>query len=98
MTTGAFDAIIHPRNRLHICAVLSEFDEVMFETVRDELDISDSVLSKQIAHLRSAGYVRVIKRTVDSRQRTWLALTTQGRRAFAAHIAELQRIAGVSGE
>lgn len=97
MTQPTFDAVIHPPRRLRICAVLAPLDEVPFPVVREELGISDSVLSKQVAHLESAGYVRVIKRTVDTRQRTWLALTSRGRKAFAAHMAELQRLADAAG-
>lgn len=97
MTRPAFDATIHPARRLQICAVLAPFDEVEFAVVRDELGVSDSVLSKQVSYLEEAGYVRVIKRTVDTRQRTWLALTRRGRKAFAGHIAELQRLAGAAG-
>lgn len=97
MTRPAFDATIHPPTRLQICAVLAPLDEVEFAIVRDEVGVSDSVLSKQVAHLEGAGYVRVIKRTVETRQRTWLALTHRGRKAFAGHMAELQRLAEAAG-
>ena len=93
MTKPAFDETIHPPTRLRICAVLAPLDEVEFAVVRDEVEVSDSVLSKQVSHLEKAGYVRVMKRTVDTRQRTWLALTSSGRRAFSAHMAELRRLA-----
>lgn len=93
MTRPAFDEVIHPPTRLRICAALAPLDEAEFAIVRDEVGISDSVLSKQVGHLEQAGYVRVIKRTVETRQRTWLALTRRGRKAFAAHMAELHRLA-----
>jgi DNA-binding MarR family transcriptional regulator len=57
--------------------------------------VSDSVLSKHVRQLEEAGYVTVHKATVASRQRTSLSLTTAGRQAFDAHVAELRRIAGV---
>lgn len=98
MTTPVFDATIHSPTRLQICAVLAPLDEVEFAIVRDEVGVSDSVLSKQVGHLEAAGYVHVTKRTVATRQRTWLSLTKLGRQAFARHIAELQRLAGVAGE
>jgi DNA-binding MarR family transcriptional regulator len=94
MTEPVFDETIHPPTRLRICAVLAPLDEAEFAVVRDEVDVSDSVLSKQVSHLEQAGYVNVIKRTVDTRQRTWLALTASGRKAFSAHMAELRRLAG----
>ena len=97
MTTPVFDATIHPSTRLQICAVLAPLDEVEFAVVRDEVGVSDSVLSKQAGQLEAAGYVQVIKRTVNTRQRTWLALASQGRKAFASHMAELQRLAEAAG-
>jgi DNA-binding MarR family transcriptional regulator len=50
------------------------------------------VLSKHVKQLEEAGYVAVGKATIASRQRTSLSLTTAGRAAFAAHVAELRRI------
>ncbi|QOC21349.1 transcriptional regulator [Wenzhouxiangella sp. AB-CW3] len=93
MSAPRFNDIIHPPTRLRICAVLSPLDDVEFGVVRDEVGVSDSVLSKQVAHLEQAGYVKVIKRTVNTRQRTWLSLTPRGRKAFSAHMAELRRLA-----
>jgi DNA-binding MarR family transcriptional regulator len=54
--------------------------------------VSDSVLSKHVKQLEEAGYVRIGKATIASRQRTSLSLTRAGRAAFAAHVAELRRI------
>lgn len=91
--TPRFDAVIHPHTRLRICAALAPLDEVEFAIVREQVEVSDSVLSKQVGILEAAGYVQVDKRTVMSRQRTWLALTKAGRAAFAGHMAELRRLA-----
>ena len=90
-----FDAVIHPPPRLQICGLLAVVDTMEFATVRDQVDVSDSVLSKHVKQLEEAGYVRVSKATVASRQRTSLSLTRDGRRAFDAHVAELRRIAGL---
>ena len=90
-----FGAVIHPSPRLQICGLLAAVDTMEFATVRDQVDVSDSVLSKHVKQLEEAGYVRVSKATVASRQRTSLSLTRDGRRAFDAHVAELRRIAGL---
>jgi DNA-binding MarR family transcriptional regulator len=87
-----FDAVIHAPNRLQICALLAAVDSAEFTTVRDSVGVSDSVLSKHVATLQDAGYLEIRKATVASRVRTWLSLTKSGRRAFAAHVAELRRI------
>jgi DNA-binding MarR family transcriptional regulator len=91
-----FDAVIHAPLRLQICGILSEIQQAEFGAVRDSLGVSDSVLSKHVRTLHEAGYVSVRKATVSSRVHTWISLTKAGKRAFAAHVAELQRLAGVS--
>ncbi len=90
-----FDAVIHPPPRLQICGLLAAVDTMEFAVVRDQVGVSDSVLSKHVRQLEEAGYVQVSKATVASRQRTSLSLTRDGRRAFDAHVAELRRIAGL---
>jgi DNA-binding MarR family transcriptional regulator len=97
-TAPHFDGVIHPPPRLQICGLLAAVDSMEFATVRDSVGVSDSVLSKHVKQLEEAGYVTVGKLTIASRQRTSLALTKQGRAAFAAHVAELRRITSAVGE
>jgi len=95
MAQALFDTVIHAPNRLQICAFLCPLQEAEFQVLRDELDVSDSVLSKHLKQLEEVGYVRFRKSAVNGRQRTWAALTTSGRKALVGHIEELKRIAGV---
>lgn len=93
MTVGArFDTVVHAPLRLQICAMLAAVESAEFSTVRDALEVSDSVLSKHVKVLDGAGYLRLRKAVVASRQRTWLALTADGRSALAGHVAELHRL------
>lgn len=92
----AFDAVIHAPGRLQICAILSSVDDAEFAMIRDAIKISDSVLSKHLKQLEEAGYVKLTKAAENGRQRTWIALTPAGRKAFAAHVAELQRLASLT--
>ena len=57
-----FNALIHAPKRLHICAMLSASGELEFKLLREQLDVSDSVLSKHIKSLQEAGYVTVAKK------------------------------------
>ena len=91
-----FDPVIHAPGRLQICAILSAADDVEFAMVRDTISVSDSVLSKHLKQLEDAGYIALRKAALDGRQRTWLSLTGAGRKAFAAHVAELQRLAAMT--
>lgn len=92
-----FDPVIHAPGRLQICAILSGVDEAEFAMIRDRIGVSDSVLSKHLKQLEEADYVALRKAAAYGRQRTWLSLTGQGRRAFAAHVAELNRLATLTG-
>ena len=84
------DPIIHAPNRLQICAFLAPLDEAEFQVLREEIGVSESVLSKQISQLLEAGYIQVRKAPVNGRQRKWARLTKAGRSAFAAHVGALQ--------
>jgi DNA-binding MarR family transcriptional regulator len=80
--------------RFSIVAALESVDEAEFSMVRDSLEVSDSVLSKQASTLAGVGYVKVRKGYVGVRPRTWLSLTRAGRRAYDAHLEALREIAG----
>lgn len=95
MTLAQINTVIHAPNRLQICAFLTPLQEAEFQVLRDELGVSDSVLSKHLKQLEEAGYVAFRKGAVDGRQRMWARLTKSGRNAFSGHIEELKRIAGV---
>ncbi|MGY1717920.1 winged helix-turn-helix domain-containing protein [Blastococcus sp. SYSU DS0552] len=89
-----FDPVVHAPPRLQVCGLLAVVDTMDFATVREQVGVSDSVLSKHVKQLEEAGYVTVRKATRASRVRTSLALTPAGRAAFDAHVAELRRITG----
>ena len=94
--TAALDPLIHAPARLQACAILSSASEVEFAMLRDTLAVSDSVLSKHIRQLEEAGYVKVRKASLGGRQRTWLALSRAGAKAFAGHVAALQQLAAAA--
>ncbi|GAA2420676.1 transcriptional regulator [Streptomyces glaucus] len=96
MTASGLDEVIHPTHRLRICAMLAAVESMEFSAVRDALGVSDSVLSKQMKVLQTAGYATVRKAPMNSRTHTWLALTDAGRAALAGHLAELRRIAALA--
>ena len=86
------DNVIHAPNRLQICALLMPMEMAEFQFLRDALDVSDSVLSKQIKQLEEVGYVKLRKRKMDGRQHTWALMTSKGRKAFKAHVEALERL------
>ena len=91
------DDVLHSPVRFSIAAALAGVDEAEFAHVRDTIEISDSVLSKQAAQMEAAGYVKIRKGYVGKRPRTWLSLTPAGRTTYARHLEALRAIAGLSG-
>ncbi len=81
----------HPA-RLRLMTMLTAVSEAEFSVLRDQLDVSDSVLSKHISALTGVRYVRSRKGNQLGRRTTWVALTTPGRRALTAHVAALRAI------
>lgn len=86
------DPVIHAPLRLRLVAMLSAVDELEFARAREELQVSDSVLSKHVSTLAEAGYVRVKKPSVSGRRVTRLGLTRAGRTAYRDYRAALQAI------
>lgn len=76
--------------------MLSAVDDAEFALIRADIDVSESVLSKHARTLEQAGYLRIRKAALAARQRTWLSLTDTGRKAFAAHVRQLTRLAGIA--
>lgn len=88
------DEVIHAPRRLAICAMLSGTSAVEFGALRDELDVSDSVVSKHLKVLVDAGYVTLESKTAESsrRPRTWASLTPAGSDALTTYVETLQQI------
>lgn len=68
----------HARNRLQICALLTEVDSLDFATVQAALGVSDYLVSKHLTILIEAGYMNTQKERVHGRAAPWLTLTDTG--------------------
>jgi DNA-binding MarR family transcriptional regulator len=86
------DPIIHAPNRLQICAMLATSAELDFRLIKEQLGVSDSVLSKQLKHLENAEYIKTKKRNYNGRPRTWISLTNKGLKSFDSHVNALRAI------
>lgn len=82
--------------RLKLATTLTAVSEAEFAVLRDGLGVSDSVLSKHVATLVDAGYVRSRKGTHEGRRTTWVSLSPTGRKVLLSHVTVLREIiAGV---
>jgi DNA-binding MarR family transcriptional regulator len=94
MIPPRFDELIHPSTRLAVVSLLAAADWAEFAFLRDQLNLSDSALSKQLTTLEEAGYVHIDRPVRDSRRRVRARLTPVGREAFQGHVAALISIVG----
>lgn len=86
------DGLTHPV-RFSLVAALAGVTRADFATLRDHVQISDSVLSRQASQLEGQGIIAVRKGFVGKRPRTWFSLTPKGRKLWESHLGALQNIA-----
>ena len=86
--------LVHSPVRFSILAALAHAEMLDFKDIRDSIQVSDSVLSKQLALLEKAGYVHIKKGFVGKMPRTSASMTAGGRNAWADHLRILREIAG----
>lgn len=88
--TPALDPHFVAPARLTLATMLTAVSAAEFSTLREGLQVSDSVLSKHVSALAEAGYVKSRKGVHLGRRTTWISLTAKGRKALSAHVAVLR--------
>ena len=86
------DRVIHEKGRLAIMSLLAANPELSYTDLRALLQMTDGNLTTHLRTLQEAGYVVMTKSTLRNRPLTTLALSDQGRRAFAEYLDVLERI------
>ena len=76
------DRLIHEPARYNIMALLYVVTRAEFLFVQNQIDLTPGNLSTHVSKLEAAGYVTVRKKFVSRRPKTFLSLTTKGRKAF----------------
>ena len=77
--------------RLGIMSVLAANGSADFATLKSLLELTDGNLASHTRNLEEAGYIRCEKKFVGRKPNTSYVITEEGREAFAAHIAALER-------
>ena len=77
--------------RLGIMSVLAANGSADFATLKSLLELTDGNLASHTRHLEDAGYIRCEKTFIGRKPNTTYVITEEGREAFAAHIAALER-------
>lgn len=86
--------VLHQPVRFSIAAALAKTETMDFKDLRNTIQVSDSVLSKQLSTLDKAGFVEIKKAFVGKFPRTSVRLTAAGRQAWKHHLQILRDIAG----
>jgi DNA-binding MarR family transcriptional regulator len=90
------DEVVHQPVRLRVMAALNALDPgedgLDFTRLKGLTGATDGNLGAHLDHLARAGYVEVTKAFVARRPRTTVKASTQGRAAFARHVAFLKAI------
>lgn len=92
MKPSELDSVIHAPKRLAAMSILSATETASFAYLREQLDLSDSDLSKQMAALQQAGYVGSRRHGTGRNKANWYRLTRAGRKAYDAHIVALREL------
>jgi DNA-binding MarR family transcriptional regulator len=90
--TSRLDPAIHEPARLGILTAACETKRIDFVSLRRLLELTDGNLSRHLATLESAGYVKIEGTFEGRKPRTWISATRAGRRALEQEIAALREI------
>ena len=86
--------IIHQSTRLRIMTLLlsqSKTGRVAFGFVQKTLNLTGGNLTIHLRKLEQAGFVVTTKEFLNSKPRTWVQATAEGRHAFGEYLHNLRR-------
>ena len=80
------------RIRLGIMSILMVNDEVDFNHLKSQLELTDGNLASHLKALEKLSYIHVEKRFVGRKPNTLYSVTKKGEKAFNEHLAELEKL------
>ena len=80
------------RIRLGIMSVLMVNKSADFTTLKELLGVTDGNLASHTKALETENYIRIEKQFIGKKPNTSYRATTDGRKAFAAHIEALEKL------
>lgn len=79
------------RIRLGIMSILMVNDKVEFKSLKELLELTDGNLASHLSALEKAGYLKVKKQFIDRKPNTSYSATSEGKKAFNAHLKLLEK-------
>ena len=92
MSLGDLDSHLTAPKRLAALGILSAAKKVEFGYLREQLQLSDSDLSKQLKVLTDAGYATSVRTGKGKTRASWFSITKDGSTALNAHAQALQAL------
>ena len=92
MIHSELDNLIHSPKRLEMLAILAGADRASFAHLREQLQISEADLSRQIRRLQEAGIIKVVKLSPNPQKGTWISITPNGLDRFRNHMRLLRSL------
>ncbi len=92
MTLSNLDPLLTPPKRLAAMGIIAAATKVEFGYLRDELDLSDSDLSKQLKALADADYLTSKRTGKGKTRKSWFSITNTGQQALHSHAAALRQL------
>ena len=92
--TIVLDETIHQSTRLRIMSMLvlqPDTDRLAYGFIQKTLELTGGNLTTHLRKLEGAGYLAITKEFRDSKPRTWIRATPEGRRAFAEYLSNLEK-------
>ncbi len=85
---------IHQSTRLRMMTLLvsqPDTDRLAYTFIQQTLDLTGGNMTAHLRKLEDAGYLVMTKEFQNSKPRTWVQTTPEGRRAFAEYLSELEK-------
>jgi DNA-binding MarR family transcriptional regulator len=86
------DRLIHEPARYNIVALLYVVERAEYLFVLNQTGLTSGNLTAHLAKLENAGYLAIQKKFVRRKPKTFLRLTTQGRKAFENYRSRMQEL------
>lgn len=91
-----FDPLLHHPIRSRLVALLSNYDEVSFKELKNELELTDGNLATHLKALEKGEYIKIRKFFEGRRPKTMYSLSPQGHQAFLDYLDVLEKFLKIS--
>jgi len=86
------DRLIHEPARYNIMALLYVLERAEYLFVQNQTKMTSGNLTAHAAKLEKAGYLAIQKKFIRKKPKTFLRLTSLGRKAFESYRSEMKRL------